>query len=166
MGTTLMDEPDRRGGKIGQGTSLMNTRAGGTRLIGMEGAEPGEASEDPVVGWLVIVEGPGRGTSIELGYGMNIVGRGSANRIALNHGDDSISEEDHFRIAYDVKKRKFHLIPGRGTNLLYVEDEPLLSPQALATSTDFKVGGTTLRFVALCGPDWEWPVDQPVKVER
>ncbi len=111
----------------------------------------------PVVGWLVIVDGPGRGVSIELGYGMNIVGRGGKNRIVLDFGDDRISEDDHFRIAYDAKNRKFHLLPGRGTNLLYIAGDPLLSPQLLTSATDFKVGDTSLRFVALCGPDWDWP---------
>lgn len=163
MGTTLMDEPGRRPGKPAQGTSLMDTRAGGTRLISLGGDEKSDVTEDPVVGWLVVVGGPGRGVSIELGYGMNIVGRGRGNRIALEFGDDKISEEDHFRIAYDAKNRKFHLIPGRGTNLLYVGGDPLLSPEALQTGTDFKVGDTTMRFVSLCGPDWEWTTAVPAK---
>lgn len=157
MGTTLMDEPRPRGSKTG--TTLMGAR-GGTRLISIEGSDHDQVNEDPVVGWLVVVEGPGRGYSVELGFGMNIIGRGRGNRIVLDFGDDKISEEDHFRIAYDPKHRTFHLIPGRGTNLVYVEGSPLLTPQAVTTGTNFQVGDTGLRFVALCGPDWEWETEQ------
>ena len=32
--------------------------------------------DDPPVGWLVVVKGPGRGRALALGYGMNTIGRG------------------------------------------------------------------------------------------
>lgn len=152
MGTTLMDEPHATGGK---GTSHMDT-PGGTRLEFPEGFGGREAQRSPVVGWLVIVDGPGRGHSLELGYGMNIVGRGPYNRVVLGFGDDLISEDDHFRIAYDAKHRSFHIVPGRGTNLVYVNESALLAPQPLPSPSSFTVGATSIRFVALCGPDWEW----------
>lgn len=156
MGTTLMDEPGAFRPKS-QGTSLMGEgRRGGTRLVSLEEGGQSGATDDPVVGWLVVIDGPGRGVSIPIGYGMNIVGRGRSNRIVLDFGDDRISEDDHFRVAYDSEEREFHLIPGRGTNLLRVGGKPLLAAQSLSSGTDIKVGDSMLRFVALCGPDWDW----------
>ncbi|MEO0017489.1 MAG: hypothetical protein RLZZ522_772 [Verrucomicrobiota bacterium] len=61
------------------------------------GSAAGEASpaedlpEGPVVGWLVVVEGPGRGKSVTLGYGMNAIGREPGNRVVLPFGDMQIS---------------------------------------------------------------------------
>lgn len=160
MGTTLIGEP---GGSEPRraGTTLMGT-PGGTRLAtplaeGEARTESAAPQAGPVVGWLVVIAGPGAGRSIELGYGLNIVGRGAGNRIVLDYGDDQISSEDHFRIAYDGAARRFHLVPGKGTNLVYVGGAPLLTPVELAPATDMTVGATTLRFVPLCGPDWDWP---------
>ncbi len=162
MGTTLIEEPGRR--PQPKGTTLVGAPGGGTRLVGSFGAaEPGsgaamavESERGPVVGWLVIVSGPGRGRSLELGLGMNIIGRGASNRINLDYGDDQISAEDHFRIAFDAQNHLFHLVPGRGTNLVYVGGQPLLSPVQLASGSELTVGATKLRFAAFCGPDWTW----------
>jgi hypothetical protein len=158
MGTTLIDES--AGPQRSKGTTLVGGSATGTRLAAPVGAAaPGAADQrtGPVVGWLVIVDGPGRGASLPLGYGMNIIGRGARNRIVLDFGDREISEDDHFRIAYDRQNRRFHLVPGRGTNLVYVGGEPLLTPVELRPHQDVKVGATVLRFVPFCSADWDWP---------
>lgn len=161
MGTTLIEEPGRNPAK--KGTTLIEPAGhSGTRLAEpmgaqrKDGAAVPEQASSPVVGWLVVVEGPGKGRSIELGYGMNIVGRLSGNRVALDYGDEQISGEDHFRIAYDGQHRAFHLVPGRGTNLVYLGEAPLLSPVPLAAGAELSVGATRLRFVPLCGPEWDW----------
>lgn len=164
MGTTLIEDPSRKP-KAGKTTLVENPRAG-TRLAGPAGgvqsrddkpAATADASpESLVVGWLVITAGPGKGASREIGYGMNIVGRGPSNRISLDLGDDQISADDHFRVAYDGAHRKFHLVPGRGTNLVYLGDTPLLSPMELSSHMEIKVGASTLRFVPLCGEGWDW----------
>lgn len=168
MGTTLMEDPSRK--PKANKTTLVEQPRSGTRLAGPAGtpqaATPAAAEaaagatdagpEALVVGWLVVTSGPGKGTSREIGYGMNIVGRGPSNRISLDLGDDQISGDDHFRIAYDGAHRKFHLVPGRGTNLVYLGDAPLLSPVELSSHMEIKVGASTLRFVPLCGEAWDW----------
>jgi hypothetical protein len=166
MGTTLMEDPPRKPAK---GTTLIEPPVAGTRLV-MPGDPAGQAAgaaataaapqplDGPVVGWLVVVEGPGRGQSVKLGYGMNIIGRGAGNRVRLDFGDDQISGDDHFRLAYDGAHRKFHLVPGRGANLVYVGDAPLLTPVELTAGAELKVGATRLRFVPLCGADWDWGI--------
>jgi hypothetical protein len=156
MPTTLLDDPASEPGRR-KGTTLVGAGTG-TRLV-TPTESTGQAkdrSDDPVVGWLVILAGPGRGSAVELGYGMNIVGRGETNRVSLDFGDEQISGEDHFRIAYDQVSRDFHLIPGKGSNLLYVNGKALLTPELLSAMTDIRVGATTMRFVPLCTAEWDW----------
>lgn len=152
--TSLMDDPT--GAKPHPGTKVM-PKAGGTQVFTpAAGGTTTMAADEPLVGWLAIIAGPGRGHSVEIGYGMNTVGRGSGNRIALSFGDDGISSDDHFRVVYDGQNRQFHLVPGGGKNLVYIDGSPLLSPQPLAAQTAFTVGKTTLKFVPLCTADWDW----------
>lgn len=152
MATTLIgipgDDPnDRKTKLIGPG--------GGTRVV-----QP-DAANEPVVAWLVVADGPGQGRSVELSYGMNTIGRGVQNRVQLDFGDSKISEDDHFRIVYDGANRDFHIVAGRGRNLVYLDGKPLLDAQRLPGACEFQIGDTTLRFVPLCGKDWDWEQRAP-----
>ena len=44
--------------------------------------------DDPTVGWLVVVDGPGKGQVRRLGYGVNSLGRGGKSRVKLDFGDE------------------------------------------------------------------------------
>ena len=73
--------------------------------------------EGPVVGWLVVTQGPGRGKSVTLGYGMNTIGRESGNRVILPFGDMQISRTKHATVTYDPRGRKFFIQHGDSSNL-------------------------------------------------
>jgi hypothetical protein len=123
---------------------------------------PGEEGEsDPVVGWLVVVAGPGRGNARRLGYGQNSLGRDRSERVPLDFGDAGISRSKHCFVLYDPRRRAFHLRPGDGANLTYLNGEVLAEARPLTTGDTIEIGGTKLRFVALCGPDFEWQEDAP-----
>jgi hypothetical protein len=124
----------------------------------MGGDHGGSAPADlpPVVGWLVVIDGPGKGRSREITFGLNTIGREDGNAITLDFGDKEISGSNHFRIAYDALNRMFLISAGDGRNLVYINRRPVIDAQELASGTDIKVGATTLRFVALCGADWCW----------
>jgi len=145
-------------GRRAKGTTL-DPRRRRTRLHhpGFSEAEEDLADNGPVTGWLVVIDGPGRGRAVELGFGMNTIGASADNRVQLDFGDPAISRDDHFSIAYDAIHKKFHLIRGRGKNLVYVDETPLTDARELAPNADISVGATQLRFVPLCGPDWAWP---------
>ena len=126
-------------------------------------AEPAEAEAkaddgmaDPVVGWLVVVAGPGKGQVCKLGYGTNSLGRGENARARLDYGDEGISRENHAALTYDPRGRKFYLQHGGGVNLTYLGDTPVLTPTSLEPMQDICIGDTTLRFVPFCGPDFDW----------
>lgn len=136
-----------------------------TRLVGRGSRADGEEAEavgpmdDPPVGWLVVVEGPGKGWVATLGSGVNSIGRDRSERVTLDYGDTMISRSNHGSISYDPRGRKFYVQHGGGKNLTYVDGEPVLAPRELAALTQVQLGETVLRFVPLCGPEFSWEDD-------
>ncbi len=132
-------------------------RPGGSARPGADaGGDAADAMADPPAGWLVIVDGPGRGRAVTLGMHHNPIGRDAANRVALDHGDETISRLRHLVVTYDPEGRRFYVTPGGGTNLCYVNDQPVLASMPLDPGARIRTGRTTLRFVPLCGPDFTW----------
>jgi hypothetical protein len=117
---------------------------------------PKDNMSDPVVGWLAIVSGPGAGGFARLGYGMNSIGRSADQRCQLDFGDEKISRQSHASISYDPRGRKFYLQHGGGQNLSYLADAPVLQPTELLGGEFITLGDTTLRFVRLCGADFDY----------
>lgn len=115
--------------------------------------------KDPV-GWIVVVDGPGRGTAFTLLSGMSQIGRGEDQPIQLNFGDATISRENHASIAYDAESHQFFLGHGGKSNLVRLNSKPVLSTEALKTDDLIRIGETTLRLIALCNKDFNWDEDQ------
>lgn len=111
---------------------------------------------EPVVGWLVIIAGPGKGNFVKLGFGMNAIGRSAEARASIDYGDDEISRENHALLTYDSKNRKFYIQHGGGANLTYVGDLPVLQPFELQGHEVIAVGKTKLYFVPFCGSNFNW----------
>lgn len=111
---------------------------------------------DPVVGWLAIVEGPGRGASLNIGYGNNRIGRAPTENVSLDFGDEEISRENHATITFDGRHRRFYILPGQGRNLVYVNEQPVMSPLELTGGEEILLGQTKLRFVPFCGKSFDW----------
>ncbi|MEJ6388061.1 FHA domain-containing protein [Gymnodinialimonas ulvae] len=110
----------------------------------------------PVVGWLVVTAGPGRGASVPLHQGMSGIGRDPVNSAQVDFGDDTISREAHAYVTYDDEARLFYLSHGGKTNLVRLNGTPVLTVEMLAHGDTIRIGATSLRFVALCGPDFDW----------
>lgn len=115
---------------------------------------------DPVVGWLVVTKGPGKGAGLALGKGMNTIGRGADNRVVLDFGDGSISREKHCVVTFEPKRRVFFIHNEGGTNLTYVGDAVVLQAQQLHNGEVIQVGDTEMRFVAFCGEDFAWDEEE------
>lgn len=111
---------------------------------------------EPVVGWLVIIEGPGKGNFVKLGFGMNAIGRSSDSRVSIDFGDDQISRENHALLTYDTKNQKFYIQHGGGANLTYLGNAPVLQPYELTGNEVISIGNTKLYFVPFCGANFNW----------
>ena len=113
-------------------------------------------TEDPVVGWVVVVSGPGKGASLKLGFGMNPIGRAKEERVSLNFGDEEISRTGHAILTYDPKGSKFYLQHGGGVNLTYLGDTPVLQATELKGREIISIGKTQLCFVPFCTSTFVW----------
>jgi hypothetical protein len=111
---------------------------------------------DPVVGWLVVVQGPGKGQSLEIGIGANSIGRAPSQQVSLNFGDQEISRERHAVIVYDPLSKRFFLQSGEVRNLTYANGEVVLGHAELSGGETIVLGKTHLRFVPFCGPNFSW----------
>lgn len=134
-----------------------------TRVISAFANPEDESSPDSLeltVGWLVIVDGPGKGSSREIYYGMNGIGRGEDVRIPLDFGDTAISRDAHAYLTFDEKTEKFYIQHAGKSNVARLNDELLLTPSQLKSGDLIELGQTVLRFVPLCGPDFSWKEPQ------
>jgi hypothetical protein len=114
------------------------------------------ATVDPVVGWVVVVKGPGRGAALALHAGRNSLGAALGEDLRLAFGDPAIAASGHAFLAYDEEARVFFIEDGKKKELVRVNGRMLTETRPLAAGDEIRVGATTLRFVAFCGPDFDW----------
>ena len=110
---------------------------------------------EPVVGWLVCIEGPEKGKDYRLLARINTIGRDQNNDVVLE-SEQTVSQRDHARVAYDAKHNNYQMIPGSGHNITYVNDMPLYVPQMLNAYDVIEFGETKLLFIPLCTDRFSW----------
>jgi hypothetical protein len=114
------------------------------KTIGMYNTNDGF---DPVVGWLVCLEGIDRGKDFSLYSDKNSIGRLQHNDIHIS-GDPTISRENHATIVFDTRKKQFRILAGEGRGIAYVN--------ILKANDIIEIGETKLLFIPLCGEDFNW----------
>jgi len=129
-----------------------------TRLVrGKAQVKRGSFEKDPVVGWLVIVGGPGIGSFRPIFEGNNTVGRSSSQRVPIDFGDDAISAEEQAYIRYDSSARSFLFVPNLAkTNIVSVNDKRPTGAVELNQMDVITMGRTQLVFVPFCGAEFDW----------
>jgi hypothetical protein len=113
--------------------------------------------QDPVVGWLVVVGGPGLGAFRPIYEGNNSMGRAKTQRIPIDFGDDTISSEEQAYIRYDSADRAFLFVPNMAkTNVVSINSKKPTAAVALSAMDVITMGRTQLAFVPFCGDDFDW----------
>ncbi|MEM7722244.1 MAG: FHA domain-containing protein [Pseudomonadota bacterium] len=107
-------------------------------------------------GWMVVVDGPGRGADFGVTAHVSNIGRGADQEIALDFGDKTISRDRHAAVVYDAEQNRFFLGHGNKANVVRRNGQPVLATEEMFDGDLIRIGKTTLRFVALCGPDFTW----------
>jgi hypothetical protein len=126
-------------------------------LRGRQKVSRAKFHQDPVVGWLVVVGGPGLGAHRSIYEGNNTVGRAPSQRIPVDFGDDTISSEEQVYIRYDSHDRSFLFVPNLAkTNVVQVNDKKPTGAVALQAMDVITMGRTQLVFVPFCGPEFDW----------
>ena len=102
-------------------------------------AQPGTAAEvdlaapkGPVAGWLVVLDGPA------------VLDANSP--LAVRRGI----------VVYDPQDNNWCALPGSSNELCTLNGKSLIEKMPLTAGDTFAVGGAQLRFVPLCGPEFNW----------
>lgn len=145
---------------------------GKTRLLGFDTSDGrfdmfgSDANSDEAgvcfkpVGFLMIVDGPGEGYCFALQSGMSTIGRSADQTVALDFGDRAISRNNHAAIVYDPDSKQFLLGHGGKSNIVRLNGTPVVMTEAVETGALIQIGATVMRFVALCGADFNWKSDE------
>ncbi len=110
---------------------------------------------EPVVGWLVAIEGSNYGQAFTLKSGKNFVGRSFDMDVSLS-SDPSISRNKHAIILYEPKSNKFLVQPGESKELYYLNEEVVLSATEIKAYDILTLGSTKLLFIPCCSEKFTW----------
>ena len=114
-----------------------------------------DSNVEPVVGWLVCLNGEEAGKSFTLKSGRNFIGRGADMDVVLS-GDMSVSREKQAIVVYEPKQHLYLIQPGEASSLVYCNNEVVLNPKMLKAYDIITVGEVNLLFIPLCGKDFNW----------
>lgn len=110
---------------------------------------------EPVVGWLVCIEGSYFGEDFRLKSGRNFIGRSNDMDVALC-GDESVSRKKHAIILYEPKQNIFIVQPGDSKELFYLNEEVVLGAVEIKEYDVLALGETKLLFVPCCNGQFKW----------
>lgn len=110
---------------------------------------------NPLVGWLVCVDGPAKGTDYRIYSGYNYIGRDPSMNICIM-GDPYISRERDAVVAFDGRTSKFYFSPSNGQSIIRMNDEIVLMPVEIKIHDILELGHTKLMFIPLCDGAFHW----------
>lgn len=111
---------------------------------------------DPVVGWLVCIEGREKGRDHRIHSDYNYIGRGENMDICVRD-DAEISRENHAVLAYDTQAKTYYFNKGPdGRGIVRLNGEAVMESKVLKAYDTIQLGNTKLIFVPLCGEGFDW----------
>lgn len=113
---------------------------------------------EPVVGWLVCVEGKYKGCSFSLKTGINVIGRNEDADICLRE-DGMVSRHKHAVIIYEPKQKEFIACQGE-TSMTYYNEELLFGQQKLKAYDALEIGEGNYLFIPFCGEQFDWSMNK------
>jgi hypothetical protein len=110
---------------------------------------------DPVVGWLVCLEGAEKGTDYRIHSENNQIGRADHMDIVIRE-DNAVSRERHAVITYDMRDNRYYFAPGGGRGVVRLNGRAVLNTAELSAYDRIEIGNTKLLFIPLCGDRFKW----------
>lgn len=110
---------------------------------------------NPVVGWLVCVDGADKGTDYRIRNGNNYIGQDQSMDICIRN-DNHISHKNAAVIGYDDVEHQFFFGPSGGHNTVRVNGKMVINAVPLSAYDVITIGTTKLMFVPLCGERFDW----------
>jgi hypothetical protein len=110
---------------------------------------------DPVVGWLVCIDGPEKGQDYRLHSERNFIGRAPSMDVCVA-GDSSISREKHAVMIFEPRKKTFWLQPGEAAGLVYLNDEMLRTPTQVQPGDLVELGASKFVLTPFASERCPW----------
>ena len=109
-----------------------------------------------IFGWLVIVEGPGRGQSFPLSKEVTSIGRGADLDVCLDFGDTYISRSAHVTVHLDRERNLVAVRFENRRNPVSLDGKVLSGTRLLKHKSRLTIGQTLLRFVQIDDHEAFW----------
>jgi len=113
---------------------------------------------DPVVGWLVCVDGKEKGRDHRIHAEYNYIGRAESMDICIRD-DEQISRDKHAIIVYDPQSRMYFFSKGTGQarGIVRHNGAPVMGTERELKAYDtIEIGQSKFIFVPLCGEGFDW----------
>ncbi len=110
---------------------------------------------EPVVGWLVAIDGEHMGEDFRLTSGRNFIGRSTSMNVALTK-DKSVSRDKHAIVLYEPKSHIFIVQPGESRELCYLNGNVVLAAQEMKRNDVLMVGDSKLMLFPCCDATFNW----------
>lgn len=121
--------------------------------------DPLETVRPKVAGWLLCVQGPAIGSSYEVFFGRNSVGRDSKDRIRID-ADPAISRCQIY-VTYDYDMNEYVIAPGEGSAITRVNGTRLDTARDLVHGDYIAMSKETImRFIPACDASFRWIVEE------
>lgn len=154
----------RQGGTLGKTEPAPSAWASGAPKVEeyahttpVQQAHVAGSDEDfqPVVGWLVCIDGPSKGRDYRIHSQNNYIGRARHMDICLE-GDNAISSEYAAVIVYDDLEKIFYFGPDKGRNIVRLNKRAAVNVVEIKALDQMTIGNSTFVFMPLCGEGVDW----------
>ena len=112
---------------------------------------------NPVVGWLVVVEGECRGRDFRLVSGVNSVGRGIKQAVSME--TDQRMSREHCSLYYYHEINEFY-IEDHSSHGTFLNKKPVIQRTQIQNGDRIKAGHTTFLLRTLCDDTFVWEVEE------
>lgn len=114
---------------------------------------------EPVVGWLVAIEGPDKGLSYNLKAGKNYIGRAATMDVVIIN-DKKVSREKHCCMLFDPMTNDTYILANSSEGMIHMNGSALLDNVKLKERDCFVIGDTKFMFVPFCGEYFSWEEEE------
>ncbi|MGN1197847.1 MAG: FHA domain-containing protein [Acetatifactor sp.] len=114
-----------------------------------------EKGIDPVVGWIICIEGNEKGRDYRIHADNNFIGRSDRMDICIR-GDETVSRDNHAVISYDTVDNTYYFSPGDGRAIVRLNEKALFQTAEIKAYDRITIGKSTFVFLPLCGKEFCW----------
>lgn len=113
------------------------------------------SKNNPVVGWLIAIDGPHFGESFSLIAGRNFIGRNIGLQIRLVE-DKKVTRDAQATVMFDPESSLFFVEAGKSSGLAYINNQMISNITEIHKKDIIKLGNTRLLFIPFIDDEINW----------